>query len=91
MSNPNPPTNYNVNVDLTHKELTFSIDSGVTETRIVIYQGSSQSTIIFDGMTNTNSINIPIVISGFNNVEGTSKGSGGWGSGNKPPVSVNFH
>lgn len=91
MSNPNPPTNYNVNVKLTHKELNFTIDSGVIQTRIIIYDGVENSTVIFDGTTNTNSINVPMNITGFNNVEGTTQGSGGWGSGNKPPVSVNFY
>jgi hypothetical protein len=41
MSNPNPPKNYNVNVDLTHKELTFTNESAVFQTRIIIYEGKT--------------------------------------------------
>lgn len=89
MIKPNPPQNYNVNVVDGEKILSFTTDTDVIRTKIKIF---NLSNILFEGTTTSDSIKVPITISGYNEVEGESENNeGGWGEKNNPPVSVNFY
>jgi len=87
MSTPNPPSNYRVVNQSGIKKLYFDIDTGVIQTKVFVVE-TTENVLI--GTTSTNFIDVPPIISGNQNIESQSEGSGGWGELNDPAVSVDF-